>query len=379
MPEGDSIHRIARVFQGINSCDRIGATSPQGRFREGAALLDSTYLHCSQAVGKHLFMGFHPNPPLASQQDITKANKTNNTLTRATNNAPADDPSTDVCAYFASSHGKSAEINNIDIFTGDPAVVSNGTEPATIVPTANDMLWLHIHLGLYGYWRFSGSQSFRVLDFWGSPGSAHVPARVTIGGDDDTWEAPEPIGQVRLRLQFAHGVADVAGPNNCEIITAQELHAIVRRLGPDPLRCHIDNPAHAKKRFIDGVRSSARPIAQLIMDQSIVAGPGNIYRAECLFRTKISPYRKGKNVSRQRLGLLWDDLCAQMERGLELGRIVTIDDIDIPHPVPEDDQALYRHYIYQRDGKDCLRCGARIRLASMAGRKLFWCPGCQAH
>lgn len=206
--------------------------------------------------------------------------------------------------------------------------------------------WLHVHLGLYGKWRF-------------------YPL--------DVFDNPPPVrGEVRLRIVGKDQVADLSGPTRCAVVTFDEVHEVLRRLGPDPL---VNQPED-RARFIGLVKSRKRAIGELVMDQSVVAGPGNIYRAECLFRTGISPFRKGINVAEKRIGLLWDDLRAGLLDGLETGLISTMLPEDL---LPEDplDIEAQRFYVYHRTGRPCVRCGAEIAEQLMQNRRLFWCPNCQ--
>ena len=118
-------------------------------------------------------------------------------------------------------------------------------------------------------------------------------------------------------------------------------------------------------------------VGQLILDQSIAAGPGNIYRADCLFRTGISPLTPGSEVSPERLGALWDDLAATMADDVDSGVIRTVPPDLRPEPVPEGDEEAGRFAVYHRTGRPCLRCGTTIVEKDLVGRRLFWCPGCQ--
>ena len=102
---------------------------------------------------------------------------------------------------------------------------------------------------------------------------------------------------MRLRLAGAGGYADLRGPTACELITEPEKDAIHDRLGPDPLRPAAD-PAPAWRRM----SRSRTPIAALLLDQKIVAGVGNVYRAEVLFRHGIDPYRPGRDLTRAAVG-----------------------------------------------------------------------------
>ncbi|HEX5089891.1 MAG TPA: DNA-formamidopyrimidine glycosylase family protein, partial [Nocardioides sp.] len=146
---------------------------------------------------------------------------------------------------------------------------------------------VHVHLGLYG--------RFDLLEGAGA--------------------VPPPVGQVRLRLVRADGAdlrartevralrgsqartsgepqrasnvyADLRGATACELHTPGQRDALVARLGPDPLRPDAD-PERAWRR----ISRSDRPIGDLLMDQEVVAGIGNVFRAEVLFRHRMHPLR----------------------------------------------------------------------------------------
>ncbi|MDO5719419.1 MAG: zinc finger domain-containing protein [Actinomycetaceae bacterium] len=274
VPEGHVLHRLARRFNAEMSAEPLVVQSPQGRFREGAEMLDGLELEYARAHGKHLFLKF-------------------------------------------------------------------GLESEEISP------WVHIHLGLYGKWQFTSLR--------------------------DTHDIPEPVGQVRLRLIGDSQCADLRGPNRCALLTFDEVTAVIQRLGPDPL----DPQKHDRTVFVDNVRRRRRSMGELVMDQSVVAGPGNIYRAEALFRIGISPFRTGARTSERRLRALWDDLCILMEDGLDTGVITTVRDEDAPEQVIETDPEASRFYVYHRTGRPCLHCETPISEQLMAGRRLFWCPRCQ--
>jgi endonuclease-8 len=114
------------------------------------------------------------------------------------------------------------------------------------------------------------------------------------------------------------------------------------------------------------------------MDQAVIAGVGNVYRAEVLFRAGLSPFRMGRDVSRAEFAGLWSDLVALMRAGVREGRIVTTLPQDRPagsrrRPTRED-----ASYVYRRTGLPCRRCGTPIRTELMVARNLYWCPRCQA-
>ncbi len=113
------------------------------------------------------------------------------------------------------------------------------------------------------------------------------------------------------------------------------------------------------------------------MDQTVLAGVGNVYRAELLFRHGISPFRPGRGVDESLWAGMWADLVVLMRAGVRLGRIVTTRPEDRSRrrgvAAPED-----AHYVYRRTGEPCRICGTEVRTEVMVGRNLYWCPACQA-
>ena len=263
MPEGHTIHRLARRHARLLVGQRVAADSPQGRFDDGARLLDGRVLDATDAWGKHLFHRY-------------------------------------------------------------------------------DDLWLHVHLGLYGKFR------------------------------DGVLPAPEPRGALRLRLVGAGHWLELRGPTACEVMTDAERASVLARLGPDPLRRRPDVEA-----FVARVLRSRAPIATLLMDQSVVAGVGNVYRAEVLFRQRLDPYRPGREHDAGTLQLLWDDLVALLRAGVRAGRIVTTIPEDRERPAGRP-RRVDSHYVYGRAELPCRICGTPVLDAQIAARRLFWCPVCQS-
>ena len=264
--------------------------------------------------------------------------------------------------------------------------------PAADLPLDDGaVVWLRVHLGLYGAWTFDGDAEFIAPHAIGAPrrrvgergehalrhGGGSALSGLS-GGDDAAapapglWEPPEPRGAVRLRLAGEHGVADLTGPAACELLDAEGLAAVRRRLGPDPLRADGDIEV-----FVAGVRRRRRPIGELLMDQSVISGVGNIFRAETLLRCGVSPFRAGSRLSADRVRSLWRDLVPLMEYGVATGFITTVEAADVPDPLPEGDEEAARWYVYHRTGRPCLRCGSPVRERTAAGRRLFWCAACQ--
>nr|WP_308222845.1 zinc finger domain-containing protein [Frankia sp. AgPm24] len=327
------MHRLAaahrRMFQGHT----VRAMSPQGRFAAGAHRLDGQILTGAEALGKHLLLGFGGFYDAAGPGPTTEQESTAEQEPEAENGAV-----------------HRAEVGGI----GESAFV------------------LHVHLGIYGTW---------------SLGAGPLPA---------------PTGAVRLRLSTAGGVgdggcgggrgdgdgpgggdgaagvvayADLRGPNACELLEPGEIRALRDRLGPDPLRGDAD-PDRAYRRIV----RSRTPIATLLMDQSVIAGPGNIYRAEVLFRAGVAPMLPGRDVSASLWSAIWADLVVLMAEGVRTGRIDTVRAEHTPEAMgraPRVDDHGGEVYVYRRAGLPCLVCATEVRMRTLAGRNLFWCPGCQ--
>jgi endonuclease-8 len=180
---------------------------------------------------------------------------------------------------------------------------------------------------------------------------------------------------VRLRLANAESYVDLRGPTACELITDAEKQAIHGRLGPDPLR-EGEDPERAWRR----ISRSRTTIAALLLDQKIIAGVGNIYRAEVLFRHGIDPYRPGRDLTRRQWDAIWRDLAALMREGVRNNRIDTVRPQHTPEAMgrpPRVDDHGGEVYVYRRANLPCLICHSEVRTADLAARNLFWCEGCQ--
>lgn len=327
MPEGHSIHRIARQFEENFLDTPLAASSPQGRFAEGAALINGHRMLAANAVAKHLFLEF------------------------------------------------------------------------------DHELFLRVHLGLYGAWDFAGEISLDpvlaasngrmghtnqhgvpedvVLDSAGenSLSSIGAPRRARVrmsedsipGAELDTWPPPV-VGQVRLRLLSEDRCADLRGPTACQLLDAAGVDAALAKLGPDPL---LVDPEVGERQFIAAVKRRSVPIAQLLMDQSVVAGIGNVYRAELLFRAALDPYRLGRDVSDETLAGIWQDWSKLLRVGVATGQMLTMDGLSDAAQRAAMANLADRHWVYRRAGLPCRVCGTNIALAELQARKLYWCPSCQ--
>ncbi|MGL5825714.1 MAG: Fpg/Nei family DNA glycosylase [Nocardioides sp.] len=188
-------------------------------------------------------------------------------------------------------------------------------------------------------------------------------------------QAPAAVGQVRLRLHNATAYADLRGATQCDLIGSDRRATIVAGLGPDPLRGDADPEAAWRK-----IRRSQRPIGDLLMDQTVLAGVGNVYRAEVLFRHRIHPRRPGNTLRASKFQELWADLVGLMADGVRTGTIDTVAPEHTPEAMgraPRVDDHGGEVYVYRRTGLPCFVCGATVRTDQLVGRNTFWCPRCQ--
>ena len=263
MPEGHSIHRYARQHRKLLRGLPVSASSPQGRFAQGAALLDGAVLTDVAPYGKHLFYRW-----------------------------------------------------------------DNGQT-------------LHVHLGLYG--------AFRSYD--GPP--------------------PPPTPGTRLELRAGERTLRLAGPTACELLEPGAEAAMRARLGPDPLHRNVDVEA-----VWTALQRRSLPIGAALLDQSIVAGIGNVFRAESLFLAGIDPNLPSRRLAREEFDALWASLLVMMRDGLRVGSIITVDPKELGWTRRSPHVEDWR-YVYRRTDLPCRRCGTPIVTWVLATRNAYACPRCQ--
>jgi endonuclease-8 len=262
MPEGHTIHRLARLHGERFAGSPVRAWSPQGRFAAGAGEIDGRVLLETAAHGKHLFYRF------------------------------------------------------------------------------DDERLLYVHLGLIGKFR-------------------------TFGPD-----APDPTHTTRLALANDRATAYLIGPMSCRLVVAGEADEIVGALGPDPLR----RGRRGAAEFAARLRRRRLPVGVALLDQRVVAGIGNVYRAEILFLEGIHPETPANTVDEESAARLWETTVVQLRLGLRSGRIVTVDPREVGAHRRSQLTKDERLYVYHRDGLPCRRCGTPIRRTEMGGRAIWWCP-----
>lgn len=262
MVEGHGCHRVAHAHRKLLLTKSFTATSPNGRFADGAKAINGKPLARIEVHGKNLFYFFGP----AEQPEV-----------------------------------------------------------------------VHIHFGMSG--------AFKTM----------------------TLPGPDPTETTRLQLVnegwgiVAHLSAMTVAHGDLDFY-----HKKASALGPDPLR----EDADAEKLWLR-MHGSKKPVGLMLMDQSAVAGVGNIYRAEILFKAGVHPEQPSNTVDRAAFERIWRHCVLLLQRGFKTGSILTVD----PEEADKLGRPWTRRYIYNHSS--CGRCGSSVRTWDMAARTVYACETCQ--
>jgi formamidopyrimidine-DNA glycosylase len=138
-------------------------------------------------------------------------------------------------------------------------------------------------------------------------------------------------------------------------------------LGPEPLGI-------GRGDFAEILESRRGAVKSLLLDQRAIAGIGNIYADEMLFRAGIHPLTRGSSLGEDRAKVLWRSMRAVLREAIaRKGSSIR----DYAGPDGEPGGFQERHRVYGREGEKCLRCGSPIRRIRVGGRSSFFCPRCQ--
>ena len=151
------------------------------------------------------------------------------------------------------------------------------------------------------------------------------------------------------------------------VVTPADGEKILGPLGADPLEV-------SETDFRRLITSRRARIKALLLDQTVFRGMGNIYTDESLWRAKIHPARLGANLKPGEIKKLHRAMRAILKEAIRLGGS-SISDYVGANGEPGEFQI--RHRAYDREGKKCFRCGAKIRRMIVAGRSSYFCPKCQ--
>lgn len=147
-----------------------------------------------------------------------------------------------------------------------------------------------------------------------------------------------------------------------------------KNLGPEPLDKGFTLEKFVARLRPEGASARRSKIKQVLMDQNIIAGIGNIYSSEALWQAKIHPEKIVANLSEKELKLLYEAIRKVLGLGVRLGG-ESFSDYRKPDGTKGDFDTERK--AYKREGQKCSRCGNKIKRIKVAQRSAFFCPHCQ--
>ena len=220
---------------------------------------------------------------------------------------------------------------------------------------------LVIHLGMTGQLFCGAATSVRLLS---------VSTRQALPPEEQ--RRFQPDAHTHLRLSFDDGgpeiyLRDVRKFGKLLLLEPGESHPRLERLGPDALEARGETLFRASRKR----RAS---IKQLLLDQSLIAGVGNIYADEALFLSGVRPGRRAARVTRRECDRLADAVGRVLRRSIETGGSTIRDYVA---PDGSDGHYQLERHVYARAGEPCFTCGSPIRKRVIAQRGTHYCPTCQ--
>jgi len=212
--------------------------------------------------------------------------------------------------------------------------------PGGVASDAAERLYLVVHLGM------TGQLMTRLA---GDPVVPHT--HVFLGLDDGR------------ELRYT----DVRRFGRMLLVPESKIAVFRERLGAEPLEITL-------KEFCARFGSRGARVKALLLDQGILRGVGNIYADESLFRARIHPARIARKLTQVQLAALHQSVRKILTAAIRLRGSSVSDYVDSDGNRGE---FQFRHRVYQREGKPCVRCGEKIRRVIVAGRSSHFCPRCQ--
>jgi formamidopyrimidine-DNA glycosylase len=212
--------------------------------------------------------------------------------------------------------------------------------PGGVASDAAERLYLVVHLGM------TGQLMTRLA------GDPVVPHTHVFFGLDDGRE-----------LRYT----DVRRFGRMLLVPESKIAVFRERLGAEPLEITL-------KEFCARFGSRGARVKALLLDQGILRGVGNIYADESLFRARIHPARIARKLTQVQLAALHQSVRKILTAAIRLRGSSVSDYVDSDGNRGE---FQFRHRVYQREGKPCVRCGEKIRRVIVAGRSSHFCPRCQ--
>lgn len=202
--------------------------------------------------------------------------------------------------------------------------------------------------------------------------AAYLVVHLGMTGQLTPRRAEEPVARhTHVQFELDDGrelrYTDIRRFGRMALVPAEALEKIVGGLGADPLDV-------SEEGFCGLLGGRRAMVKALLLDQRVLRGVGNIYADESLWRAKVHPQRHAAGLGAKKLKRLWRAVQEVLRDAIRLGGS------SVSNYVNADGEPgffQFRHRVYQRAGKGCYRCRAKIRRVIVAGRSSYYCPRCQ--
>ncbi len=155
-----------------------------------------------------------------------------------------------------------------------------------------------------------------------------------------------------------------------ELLKKEELEEKLKKLGPEPLEKDF-----TFEKFKEAILKKRKgKIKQVLMDQEVIAGIGNIYSDEILWRARIHPLKKVDQLSERDLKEIYSAMKEVLKKAIEMGGESIS---DFRRPSGEKGGFDKERKVYRREGEKCFRCHTLIKRIKLASRSAYFCPNCQ--
>ncbi|BBN11898.1 hypothetical protein MPTK1_5g15710 [Marchantia polymorpha subsp. ruderalis] len=193
-----------------------------------------------------------------------------------------------------------------------------------------------------------------------------------MSGSFRTFKFPGPEPREKTRLRLENEAEDVVAHLSSSVCVHGGMELYRKRLtelGPDPLRDDADKEIAWNK-----MQKTKKSIGAFLMDQSMIAGIGNIYRAEILFVCGVHPNQRSSSISRSTFEDIWNQSTRLLHVGVIAGSIITVSPEEAGKPFSKL-KSGERRYVYNH--KSCRRCGGPVINWTIAARTCYACDACQ--
>lgn len=266
-------------------------------------------------------------------------------------------------------HITSVEIRYNNIFSGETSQITNSEITAVrrfgkglLIDFANGFS-LAVHVKMTGQLIFKSSKTLKEFH-----PKLPLPLQLPDKHTHVIFKLRGEKGDVRDEaVLFYNDIRKFGWLKVVETKKAPEL-PFFKSLGLEPLN------SLTMKQLSNLVKRSSAPIKSLIMDQSKIAGVGNIYANDALFAAGIDPRRKASSINETEVKKLFEAIELVLQKGIDAGGAS-----DVNYLNAEGGKGSYQNQflVYRQTGKPCQNCGTTIERIKLGGRGTFYCPNCQ--